>query len=206
MSATLLALLVAASQNHSCPETLHHNACGSACNRTCLDLSPVCVEVCTPRCECLPETPIWFPDLGACGLAAACPATTPPIQEALIALPFSPPPPMPPPRLPPSPSTPPSPPPSPSLPPYPSLPPPPPQPLAAAMSTTLLIVSTLGGILAIIFMFLCCFCYLCKPAPSDATCNPQSGATRPLLTTGVTSLALAAKPPWTFKSLALQSR
>merc|ERR1712087_338407 len=44
--------------------------CGSACTKTCTDLSPVCTKQCVPKCECPSEMPVW--ENGAC--VSACPS------------------------------------------------------------------------------------------------------------------------------------
>ena len=55
-----------------CPGTMTYNHCGAACNSTCSEPNPYCPMVCTPRCECPLETPIWHEDLQACGTTDQC--------------------------------------------------------------------------------------------------------------------------------------
>ena len=53
------------------------NDCGSACNKTCATPDPICVEVCTPRCECPDWAPIWSEALGICVEAETCECQNP---------------------------------------------------------------------------------------------------------------------------------
>jgi len=36
------------------------NDCGSPCQKTCSRQNPVCLEVCSPKCECPPDKPFWI--------------------------------------------------------------------------------------------------------------------------------------------------
>lgn len=55
-----------------CPLGMHYSTCGSPCNVTCTDLTPVCALACVPRCECAESLSVWFPDLGQCAPQSAC--------------------------------------------------------------------------------------------------------------------------------------
>jgi len=84
---------------------MEYTECGSACNATCAG-TPICIEVCVPRCECPAEIPIWHDHLDACGTTEECPEPTvnePPAIPAPIhppTPPALPPPPLPPPSPP----------------------------------------------------------------------------------------------------------
>ena len=70
------------------------NECGSACDRTCDELSPMCTAVCVPRCECprslvnkggacVPESECAPAMLGADGHGIWQYAPSPPVKSSL---------------------------------------------------------------------------------------------------------------------------
>lgn len=194
MSFTLAVLWALGSQNQTCPGQMEYSACGSACNKTCLEPAPVCAAVCVPRCECPEATPLWFPETEACATAASCTLTTPPTTEAMVQLPNRPPPP----------GTPPSPPRSPPSP----LPPPHSPPSSSGSLVAVAIAATAAAALTMACACVCCRTSRTAPDPARGAGAPSIGlgAYRPLLTSGPTAAPMpVTKPPWTFKSISFRS-
>lgn len=61
-----------------CTGNMQWRECGSGCNSTCTEPSPMCTMQCVPRCQCPLETPVWHDHLGTCGTTTQCltPATS----------------------------------------------------------------------------------------------------------------------------------
>lgn len=58
--------------NDGCPGDMVFHECGSACNFTCTDPTPVCTQTCVKRCQCPLHKSIWNDHLGACGTIDDC--------------------------------------------------------------------------------------------------------------------------------------